>query len=330
VRSFAGTSRALQYRASMSAAAGPRTAAALRCTTRTRAVSPRRIPSGTFSARPTACPMSWRHSARCLATGWQSSCRNARKRPLRMSPSIRWARWQSRCRIAWLPDALEYRLGDSGAHLAIVDADDAAGLLALRASNCRSCGTCSAFGGAAGKGVRRGRKCSSMPRHATRRRHRRRRPGDDPLHQRHHRQAEGALMAHRTLLGKLSGYVCSHDFFPQPRDLFWSPADWAWTAVSGRCCLPTWHFGMPLLAYKGRFDAGRAFALIEKYGIRNCFLPLTTLSRMMAAAPEPRAIYDLDLRTLDKRLATGWCRRCCSGPGRNSASRSMRCSGRSR
>ena len=32
-------------------------------------------------------------------------------------------------------------------------------------------------------------------------------------------------MAHRTLIGNLSGFVCSHDFYPQPGDLFWSPAD---------------------------------------------------------------------------------------------------------
>jgi hypothetical protein len=54
--------------------------------------------------------------------------------------------------------------------------------------------------------------------------------------------------------------------------MFWSPADWAWTGGLWDVLLPTWHFGMPLLAYKGRFDAGKAFALIEKYGVRNCFL----------------------------------------------------------
>jgi hypothetical protein len=56
---------------STSAAAGPRSAAALRCTTRTRAASPRRTPSGTSSARPIACPTSLRRWARCPATGWR-------------------------------------------------------------------------------------------------------------------------------------------------------------------------------------------------------------------------------------------------------------------
>lgn len=84
--------------------------------------------------------------------------------------------------------------------------------------------------------------------------------------------AKGALMAHRTLIGNLPGYVCSHDFFPQARDMFWSPADWAWTGGLWNVLLATWHFGMPLLAYRGRFDAQKAFALIEKYGVRNTFL----------------------------------------------------------
>jgi acetyl-CoA synthetase len=105
-------------------------------------------------------------------------------------------------------------------------------------------------------------------------------------------------MAHRALIGQLGGYVCSHDCFPQPRDLFWSPADWASPDGLWNVLLPTWHFGVPLLAYKGRADGGKAFSLMEKYGVRNSFLPSTTLNMMMAAVPEPRAAYDLDVRTL--------------------------------
>src|SRR5262249_54529519 len=36
---------------------------------------------------------------------------------------------------------------------------------------------------------------------------------------------KGALHAHRVLLGNIPGFVHSHDFFPQPGDVFWSPAD---------------------------------------------------------------------------------------------------------
>ena len=109
---------------------------------------------------------------------------------------------------------------------------------------------------------------------------------------------KGALMAQRMLLGNLPGFACSHDFFPQKGDMFWSPADWAWTGGLFDALLPTWHFGMPILGYRGRFDAEKAFHLMEKYGVRNAFLFPTALKMMMKAVPEPKARYDLALRTI--------------------------------
>jgi acyl-coenzyme A synthetase/AMP-(fatty) acid ligase len=81
------------------------------------------------------------------------------------------------------------------------------------------------------------------------RRHRGRRPGADHLHQRHDGQPEGRADGAAHLLGNLSGFVCSHDFFPQPGDMFWSPADWAWTGGLFDVLLPTWACGQPLLGY---------------------------------------------------------------------------------
>ena len=36
---------------------------------------------------------------------------------------------------------------------------------------------------------------------------------------------KGALLPHRVLRGHLPGFELSHDFFPRPDDLIWSPAD---------------------------------------------------------------------------------------------------------
>src|SRR5579863_538183 len=47
---------------------------------------------------------------------------------------------------------------------------------------------------------------------------------------------KGALHAHRVLLGHLPGVEMPHEFFPQPGDLFWTPADWAWIGGSSTCC----------------------------------------------------------------------------------------------
>jgi acetyl-CoA synthetase len=107
---------------------------------------------------------------------------------------------------------------------------------------------------------------------------------------------KGALKPHRILIGNVPGFVHSHDFFPQPGDMFWSPADWAWTGGLMDALLPSWMFGVPILGYRGRFDAEKAYYLLEKYGVRNSFLFPTALKMMMKAVPEPARKYSLDLR----------------------------------
>jgi acetyl-CoA synthetase len=109
---------------------------------------------------------------------------------------------------------------------------------------------------------------------------------------------KGALEAHRLIIGNLPGFVHSHDFFPQPGDMFWSPADWAWAGGLFDALLPSWYFGVPILGYRGRFDAERAYDLLERYGVRNSFLFPTALKLMMKAVPEPKKRYALDLRSV--------------------------------
>ncbi len=109
---------------------------------------------------------------------------------------------------------------------------------------------------------------------------------------------KGALMPHACLLGNLPGFVHSHDGFPQPGDLFWSPADWAWTGGLMDALLPTMYFGQPIVGYRGRFDPERAFRLMEKYQIRNTFLFPTALKLMMKAFPQPRSHFDVNLRSI--------------------------------
>ena len=75
---------------------------------------------------------------------------------------------------------------------------------------------------------------------------------------------KGALMPHACLLGNLPGFVYSHNGFPQPDDIFWSPADWAWTGGLMDALLPTLYFGHPIVGYRGRFEPERAFHMLEK------------------------------------------------------------------
>ena len=109
---------------------------------------------------------------------------------------------------------------------------------------------------------------------------------------------KGALMPQRVLLGNLPGFQYSHDLFPQPGDLFWSPADWAWTGGLMDALLPSLYYGYPILGYRGRFDPEKAFHLIEKYAVRNTFLFPTALKMMMKAFPEPGRRFEPMLRSI--------------------------------
>jgi len=109
---------------------------------------------------------------------------------------------------------------------------------------------------------------------------------------------KGALMPHSCLIGNLPGFIYSHDGYPQAGDVFWSPADWAWTGGLMDALLPTLYFGQPIVGYRGRFDPERALRLIERYQVRNAFLFPTALKMMMKAFPEPRTHFDVNLRSI--------------------------------
>jgi acetyl-CoA synthetase len=111
-------------------------------------------------------------------------------------------------------------------------------------------------------------------------------------------QPKGALHAHRVLLGHLPGVIMPHEGFPQPDDLMWTPADWAWAGGLLNILLPALHFGVPVVAKKfEKFDPDEAFALMSKFKVKNTFIPPTAL-RMLRAVENPRATYDLHLRTI--------------------------------
>lgn len=108
---------------------------------------------------------------------------------------------------------------------------------------------------------------------------------------------KGALHAHRVLLGHLPGVEISHDFFPQPGDRFWTPADWAWIGGLLDVLMPALHHGVPVVAHRfSRFTADAAIDLIRTHGIRNVFFPPTALKMMkLKGAGEG---YGLDLRSV--------------------------------
>jgi acetyl-CoA synthetase len=196
------------------------------------------------------------------------------------------------------PEALTYRLQNSEARLAIADESAMANLLAAR-PDCPGLETVIAVGGAQGQAdadwpALLAREQAFFTPHVT--------TADDAAVLIYTSGTtgppKGALIPHRALLGNLSGFVCSQNWFPQRGDVFWSPADWAWTGGLMDALLPTLYFGHPIVAYQGRFSPEKAFELMARHGVTNTFLFPTALKAMMKAVPEPKRRYALKLRAI--------------------------------
>jgi acetyl-CoA synthetase len=193
-------------------------------------------------------------------------------------------------------EALSYRLKDAGAVALVTNAQGAAKLGALRAELPLKLvlSTDGAVDGALALEVELSRASPSFSPRPT--------LADDPAMMIYTSGTtgppKGALHAQRVLLGHLPGVQMPHDFFPQPGDRFWTPADWAWAGGLLDVLLPSLYFGVPVVAARfDKFDPEAAFALMAKASVRNAFIPPTAL-RMLRSVPSPRGRYDLKLRTL--------------------------------
>ncbi|WP_456305141.1 acyl-CoA synthetase [Elioraea rosea] len=192
------------------------------------------------------------------------------------------------------PDAVSFRLADSGAAAVITDRAGAALLAPLRALLPDLRCVLSADGAADGAEdlpALASRASDSFATADT--------AADDPALIIYTSgttgQPKGALHAHRVLLGHLPGVELPHRFFPQDGDLFWTPADWAWIGGLLDVLLPSLFHGVPVLARRfAKFDADAAYALMARAGVRNVFMPATALRLLRAAKPPP----GLTLRSL--------------------------------
>ncbi|MGM9491781.1 acyl-CoA synthetase [Ideonella sp. YS5] len=235
------------------------------------------------------------------------------------------------------PEALQYRLQDSEAAVAIVDESAIAHLLEARAQ-CPGLKTVMAVGAAAGQGdidwqAALAREAATFTARRTK--------AEDPAVLIYTSGTtgppKGALIPHRALIGNLSGFVCSQNWLRgAPRALsgsgkppkkklgpggapadavFWSPADWAWTGGLMDALLPSLYFGVPIVAFQGRFAPERALELMQRHRVTNSFLFPTALKAMMKAVPHPRERFPgLKLRAvMSAGEAVGdavfaWCR----------------------
>ncbi len=190
------------------------------------------------------------------------------------------------------PQALEYRLHDSEAVLAICDESSIAGVLEIR-ENCPLLRSVLGVGPAA---ARADVDYADALARVT--------PEFAPVLTGADEAAiliytsgttgnpKGAVLPHRALIGNLTGFVCSQNWFgfdghhnAATDAVFWSPADWAWTGGLMDALLPTLYFGRPIVAFNGRFSPQAALELMGKFGVTHTFLFPTALKAMMKAYP---------------------------------------------
>jgi len=198
--------------------------------------------------------------------------------------------------ILFGPEALAFRLNDSAAKVAICDASTAATLAGLRASCPLLKEVISVDGpadGAANWSALLARAADRFAPVVTR--------ASDPAVLIYTSGTtgppKGALIPHSAMIGNLTGFVASQNWFPRPGDVFWSPADWAWTGGLMDALLPTLYFGFPIVGLRGRFSAERALQTMRRYRVTNSFLFPTAL-KMMMRSPEWRRPTALKLRAV--------------------------------
>ncbi|EJL86342.1 acyl-CoA synthetase/AMP-acid ligase [Polaromonas sp. CF318] len=203
------------------------------------------------------------------------------------------------------PEALEYRLQDSDAAVAICDESSIASLNAIR-GNCPALRTVIAAGSARGQGDIDYETALAAQNGAFTAVKTKADEGAILIYTSGTTgPPKGALLPHRALIGNLPGFVCSHNWFgfdgktnKKSDAVFWSPADWAWTGGLMDALLPSLYFGRPIVAFNGRFSPELAFSLMAEQGVTHTFLFPTALKAMMKAYPRPGQHFKLKLQAM--------------------------------
>lgn len=113
---------------------------------------------------------------------------------------------------------------------------------------------------------------------------------------------KGVLHAHRAILGTSPGVAFSHNglgsFSGQAGDCIWTPADWAWAGGLNGVLWPALLYGVPLIATPPmKFDPEWTADFMGRHNVRNVFIPPTAL-RFMSALPVERVRSACNIRSL--------------------------------
>jgi acetyl-CoA synthetase len=112
---------------------------------------------------------------------------------------------------------------------------------------------------------------------------------------------KGALHGHRVLPAHMPGVRIVFDNAPQPGDVFWTPADWAWIGGLFDVLFPALALGCPVVAMPGKFTPSRALDIMRRHEVTVSFIPPTALKQMRSMGVDRTAAAGVGLRA----LATG-------------------------
>ncbi|MEM7710790.1 MAG: AMP-binding protein [Pseudomonadota bacterium] len=166
------------------------------------------------------------------------------------------------------PEALDYRLRDSGAVALVGDRDGLARLDALDLPDLALRIDVDADGALAGDPVapvRNGAEGPAVMIYTS---------GTTGA-------PKGVLHAHRFLAGHMPCLETALEGFPRDDDVGWTPADWAWIGGLMDLAVPCLFYGVPLVARRfGKFDADAAWDLMVAERVTVSFLPPTALKML--------------------------------------------------
>ena len=110
-------------------------------------------------------------------------------------------------------------------------------------------------------------------------------------------EPKGVLHTHGVWLGHCPAFTMY--FERDVRDgVYWTPADWAWIGALGDLVFPAWHYGQPVVGYPiGSFDPERAYEIMAAFDVTDAFIPPTAI-RMLMGIEHPSDRYDLSLEAI--------------------------------
>ncbi|WP_440764945.1 acyl-CoA synthetase [Natronorubrum sp. DTA7] len=110
-------------------------------------------------------------------------------------------------------------------------------------------------------------------------------------------EPKGVLHTHGVWIGHCPAFTMY--FERDVRDgVYWTPADWAWIGALGDLVFPAWHYGRPVVGYPmGSFDPERAYEIMAQFDVTDAFLPPTAI-RLLMSVDEPGERYNLSLEAI--------------------------------